>query len=55
MKCDECGENKAKYICKNCGVRVCEQCYEMFEAQCRFCAPYFVEIKPKRKIKKEKK
>jgi len=36
-KCDICGENIAKHVCRRCGRRVCDRDYDEETGLCRIC------------------
>ncbi|MEM2136799.1 MAG: B-box zinc finger protein [Candidatus Methanomethylicia archaeon] len=37
MKCEICGLREARYVCSECGRRVCEECLEPNEWKCIKC------------------
>jgi len=40
-ECEECGAKRKDvlYKCPNCGIEVCQDCYNIFDGQCYYCAP----------------
>ncbi|MCS7113459.1 MAG: B-box zinc finger protein [Nitrososphaerota archaeon] len=49
--CEECGRYQARYVCGECGRRVCALCFDVYSGLCRFClkergVESFLEAKP---------
>lgn len=49
--CEECGRYQARYVCEDCGRRVCAICFDTYSGLCRLClkegyAKPYLEIKP---------
>lgn len=47
VKCEICGVNNAKYVCQNCGSRVCQSC---FNPQSELCVKCVVKAYPEVKL-----
>ncbi|MBS7642006.1 MAG: B-box zinc finger protein [Candidatus Bathyarchaeia archaeon] len=49
--CEECGRYQARYVCEDCGKRVCAICFDTYSGLCKSCLkerytkPY-LEVKP---------
>lgn len=51
--CEECGRYQARYVCGECGRRVCALCFDTYSGLCKGCLKErvvegYVEVKPVR-------